>query len=750
MEVVNRLNGDYFLPSLQRPYVWGPRDIERLFDSLMRKFPISSFLIWKVRPESVEGLHVYKFIEDFAKDISTNKPANLGNREVSLVLDGQQRLTSLLIGVRGSFEVKVGRAFVRKYLYCDLLKTPADAVYGEDDGYDFKFMDPDKVVNNRAQQWIRVSEVAACRSEQELGALANRITDQARTNFRLVHDQINTMHSVLTLLHNVLWSNDNIAYYTETGNRHDRVLEIFVRANSAGEKLSKSALMLSSIITSWGTTNLRDEINDFLKDNQAKGRGARNAGWLDTDWLMKTCLVVSDLPVVYKLESFNQANISTIKSNWNAIKSAVTELVKLLNGFGIDGSNLTSKNALLPIVYFIAHTGLRASTSNETDEKNRQAIRVWLLKVLLARSFGAASDGKIIAGRKIISRSLASLSNMFPADALIQEINSHDKINLRDPACIEAILDTEYKDGRYCFLALSLIYPNIELHHDAFHIDHIFPVSQLTTNRLINAGIADGNLQTVESAKNKLANLCLLTAEENLQKSDREFGHWLQLQGESYRSRHVIPEDIRDFSTERFLEFYDGRHELLAQRLALVLGFAGDGGENSAPGSATPSASDRDSTVLTSERHYDLFLSWDDAVRTAFGAFERAVAEYWPAADVYRSARGLSEDLEIGRYPLNDGPRIDSKILGIKLTDTGFLVRFSADLTEILSDYLAESLQPLPYTIDDISGSLVVDIRAGRDRDLGQRLSSLISHLTQQNCADRFAEGKGQRPDDYD
>jgi hypothetical protein len=108
--------------------------------------------------------------------------------------------------------------------------------------------------------------------------------------------------------------------------------------------------------------------------------------------------------------------------------------------------------------------------------------------------------------------------------------------------------------------------------------------------------------------------------------------------------------------------------------------------------------------------------------------------------------RGLSEDLEIGRYPLNDGPRIDSKILGIKLTDTGFLVRFSADLTEILSDYLAESLQPLPYTIDDISGSLVVDIRAGRDRDLGQRLSSLISHLTQQNCADRFAEGKGSVP----
>lgn len=749
METIERLNIDYFLPSLQRPYVWGPRDIELLFDSLMRKFPISSFLIWKVRPESVEGLHVYKFIEDYAKDVTTNRPANLGNREVSLVLDGQQRLTSLLIGLRGSYEIKVGRAFVRKYLYCDLLKTPADAHYSEDNGYEFKFMDPDKVVNDRSQQWIRVSEVGACRSKAALDTLANRITEHAKTSFRLVHDQINTMHSMLTLMHEVLWSNDNIAYYTETGTQHERVLEIFVRANSAGEKLSKSALMLSSIITSWGTKNIRDEIDDFLKENHAKGRGARNVGWLDTDWLMKACLVISDLPVVYKLESFNQANLSTIKSNWKGIKSAISELVKIINGFGIDGSNLTSKNALLPIVYYIAHIGLKANTSNDHDENNRQAIRTWLLKVLLARSFGAASDGKIIAGRRIISRALASGSSEFPASALIQEINSHDKINLRDPACIDAILDTEYKDRRYCFFALSLIYPSIELHQDRFHIDHIFPISKLTTNRLLNAGVPEGSIPATELAKNKLANLCLLTEDENQKKSDRDIESWLREQGVSYRARHLIPEDTVAYDLSQFLAFYEQRHQALSDRLSQVLGFNEEHPPENSANINPQSIIDRDSKILISEQNYDLFLTWEDAVRDAFVAFEAAVDQYWPAADVYPSARGLAEDIGVGKCDKYDTPRIEAKILGIKVTDSGFSLKCAGDLTDLIADYFSKNPGDLVYGMDEVSGCMVIDVHKGASRKASSQIDALLKYLTMQGTSKRFENGSGLRPDSY-
>lgn len=122
--------------------------------------------------------------------------------------------------------------------------------------------------------------------------------------------------------------------------------------------------MLSSIITSSGSTNIKDEINDFLKENDAKGRGARNTGWLDTDWLMKACLVISDLPVVYKLESFNHANLSTIKSNWEAIKSSISELVKIINGFGIDGSNLTSK-----MLYYLLSISLPILDSKPAQAK---------------------------------------------------------------------------------------------------------------------------------------------------------------------------------------------------------------------------------------------------------------------------------------------------------------------------------------------------------------------------------------------
>ncbi len=43
--IINRLNVRYFLPAIQREFVWDPEQIIELFDSIMRGYPISSFLV---------------------------------------------------------------------------------------------------------------------------------------------------------------------------------------------------------------------------------------------------------------------------------------------------------------------------------------------------------------------------------------------------------------------------------------------------------------------------------------------------------------------------------------------------------------------------------------------------------------------------------------------------------------------------------------------------------------------------------
>ena len=55
-------NNRYLLPAIQREFVWWPHQMERLFDSLMRGYPIGSFLFWRVDPETAKNYSFYQFI----------------------------------------------------------------------------------------------------------------------------------------------------------------------------------------------------------------------------------------------------------------------------------------------------------------------------------------------------------------------------------------------------------------------------------------------------------------------------------------------------------------------------------------------------------------------------------------------------------------------------------------------------------------------------------------------------------------
>src|SRR6187401_1023772 len=90
----------YLLPAIQREVVWDTDRIERLFDSLMRDYPIGSFLFWMVKRTRTGDYQFYEFVRDYhERDNSHNPKAHVsGEDDITGILDGQQRLTALYVG----------------------------------------------------------------------------------------------------------------------------------------------------------------------------------------------------------------------------------------------------------------------------------------------------------------------------------------------------------------------------------------------------------------------------------------------------------------------------------------------------------------------------------------------------------------------------------------------------------------------------------------------------------------------------
>jgi uncharacterized protein with ParB-like and HNH nuclease domain len=124
-DLIRQLNRDVYLPAIQREFVWGYDRIERLFDSIMCDYPIGSFLFWRLEQEQKDDWPIYEFIRDFNEETPHNPPASMAGitKDIELVVDGQQRITSLFIGLRGLY-----RHFYYRWrdtkLYLNLLKAP--------------------------------------------------------------------------------------------------------------------------------------------------------------------------------------------------------------------------------------------------------------------------------------------------------------------------------------------------------------------------------------------------------------------------------------------------------------------------------------------------------------------------------------------------------------------------------------------------------------------------------------------------
>lgn len=579
--IIGTVNQTHLLPAIQRPFVWDAGQVIALFDSLLKGYPISSFMFWALDDETKAEVRCYKFIEHYRPDVRNEVTSGEG-RKVVLVLDGQQRLTSLLIGLRGTYTEKAKGArkanassWIAKTLWLDLLKDPSDVDEEEESDfgitYGLAFHDR-KPPNTARRHWFKLGAMLDHEGPERLEALVRKVLAELSEKTSAQERQL--AEANMRRLHRVIWQDEAVNFYTETDQSPDRVLDIFVRANDGGTKLSKADLLMSMITSKWSSGTARDDIFGFV-DHINKGIGATNR--ITKDFVLKASLVLCDLDVAYNVRNFTAEAIADIEANWPRIKLAIENTFRLINRHGLVADNLGSVNAILPITYYLYNTpNFDFRGSSEFERMNAAAMHFWLLNSLLVGAFSGQSDQTISTARAVIrDHLLIDRERDFPTQKLFDAMARSGRISQVDDRVIEEILDLQYGKPR-TFIALSLLYHDVDWSGSTWHLDHIVPQADAQKSILRGRNIPDYRVEDILNSVNRLGNLQLLRSDENIEKSDLPFRSWITGRRVDFHEQHMIPHRLDLCDVMALPEFVKEREKLIRKRLAKVLGRATD------------------------------------------------------------------------------------------------------------------------------------------------------------------------------
>lgn len=574
-DLLPKINREIFIPSIQRPYVWEPEQIIRLFDSLMRGYPINTFLFWELHPEHFGDWDIYNFVCNFQQGNTHNEPAIFAaNQSATLVLDGQQRLTSLLIALTGTYHVRNGKrgraaGYVAQALFFDLLESPHDEKEEDDDStvkelyYQFKFAPVEKPPKNNADNfWFKVSQISQVTDRDQLAALIDKLCllrpDLTAASTRILKNN-------LTRLFEVVHEEHCLAYYLEKEQSYDKVLDIFIRANDGGTKLSKADLLMSMVTLRWDQFNARDEteaLTTFMRDALTQGQSKA----FDRDFLLRCGLYFNDLDAAFQLRNFTPRNIAIIEKSWSEVKQALRLSTELFVRYGMTGPVLMANNAVMLIAMFIFKLNTGKPLSDwQLDADNAERIRVWIGSVLFLNLLGAAGNSTAERYRRIVNEHIQS-SDRFPLEALAEFMPTLGRtMNYTDEVVGRFI--AQEASGRLGRMSLSLLYRGADTAQERTSMVHVFPPHRLLEERLRTQGVTEGDISAFHSWSARLGNYMLLTEDEARDYYAMDFEDWATSRSADFWTTHHLPNDPALYDEFYFLDFIQARKKLITQRL---------------------------------------------------------------------------------------------------------------------------------------------------------------------------------------
>ncbi|WP_331458871.1 GmrSD restriction endonuclease domain-containing protein [Helicobacter pylori] len=396
-----------------------------------------------------------------------------------------------------------------------------------EDNYQFEFH-AKKPENDKEHWWFKVGDILELES----------VWDYAQEH-NLKGDRLKLLETLNKAFHD----KQLISFFEETEKNLNKVLNIFIRVNSGGVKLSYSDLLMS-ILTASFSSDIREKMNELV--DALKDKGFSNVG---QDQVLKTCLLLIGKDTTFELKNFNKNNVKKIEENWEKITESIYDAAKLLENFGYV-KYLGSAYILSSLAYFYF---LKQKMDKNDEEQALKFVR----NAQITGYFGGSTDTKL----SIIAHSIKEARTF---EAFNHNLAKHQTSPLKiTNDAIEEMMCSSSHDR--VFPILQILYQNLNYKTTTFHIDHIYPKSKFKKEN-----------KKLYECRDHLYNLQLLEGQENSAKKDKDPEVWLK---EEYKNEQAIEEYKKGnyidptlkLEWENIKEFREKREEAIITKLKEVL-----------------------------------------------------------------------------------------------------------------------------------------------------------------------------------
>ncbi|MGL2501468.1 GmrSD restriction endonuclease domain-containing protein [Helicobacter pylori] len=445
-------------------------------------------------------------------------------------------MTSLYIGLKGTRTLRKKwakndspNAYEEKRLYLNLKHQPN--MDSPEDNYQFEFH-AKKPENDNEHFWFKVGDILELKSV---------------VNYTREHNLGDEESELLETLNKAVHDKQLISYFEETEKNLNKVLNIFIRVNSGGVKLSYSDLLMS-ILTASFSSDIREKMKELV--DTLKEKGFPNVG---QDQVLKTCLLLIGKDTTFELKNFNKKNIKEIEENWEKITESIYNVAKLLETSGYAGY-LGSAYILSSLAYFYF-------LNPKMDKNDEEQALKFVRNAQITSYFSSTTDTKLSA----IAHSMKEARTF---EAFNHNLAKHQTwpLKITNDAIEDLVCSSSHA---LVFPILQILYPNLNYKTNIFHIDHIYPKSKFNEkNKKLN--------KDFYKWWNYLFNLQLLEGAENSTKKDKDPEVWLKEEYkderaiEEYKKRNYIDPTLK-LEWENIKEFREKREEAIIKTLREVL-----------------------------------------------------------------------------------------------------------------------------------------------------------------------------------
>lgn len=461
-ETINNINNGWFLPAVQRPYVWGSRHeneqyICKLFDSILRGYPIGGLIIWNTE----DKIPYREFMTDYiVGDIPKLVDAGLhGRKDKWLVYDGQQRLQTLYSCLKYTFN---GRVIVFNLLFS--LSNEHDP-----DETGFSFVDKNSKLD---WHYLRCNELFSKLPDQD-SDFEDEILDR---NDSISSDERKIIKKNLKQLWKIYVETDkaSLAYFPIQSSSESEVNEIFERLNSGGMALSQADLLFSRIKGKDENYNFEEKLQLSSKDIYNKtGKGYIFGAY---NILQLLNLIIKGR-VRVDPKNVNDTDLSKFSSEWDSLEKPLHDyfIDYIWGQFKINNiSIIPRKLALLPMMVYFHEIYKKGYKFKHISSNNLKSLNQYFIKSQIndwnMQSY-ADNFTNII---KSSSENAKDKMFDFPISKIEDKINEKKQRNI-------LIIEEGLKN--YLWFSLKILTPNRVYQFEPDirgrfnpEIDHIFPV----------------------------------------------------------------------------------------------------------------------------------------------------------------------------------------------------------------------------------------------------------------------------------